>query len=459
MIKKHEMTSKNIFLCHFKTGERDGVSLEIEKRAKILGSLGATVFYITGMDGLRRKNACVVEELNAETSYNRFLRQQCFRQPYFDENTMLMLYAQLESAAYKKLQRFFLEHQPVMVFVHNMFSHGCNLPASTALLKILDTYETPAVAVHHDFWYERDSLQKPQYPFIRAILAAHPPKREYILKHQVINSLACEEIQRRRGISAEVIGDYFDFRQPLPQPDAYVNDLASTLDIGPDDIVILHATRITGHKVIENALLFAHKLERVLQDRAPITLSGKHFTRDSRVVILFPNFVEPEASTYHRTLLAYQESLEVKAIWASRKFLPERRQLDGRKIYSFWDSYGLADLVTYTSVQEGFGNQFLEAVYFQKIPVILEYPVFEKDLKHEGYEYVSLGSSSRLQPENGLNLATPASVRAAVAQVIELLRNEASLNRLVEKNFSIARTHHDTTLLQADLEALVEKFV
>ena len=37
---------------------------------------------------------------------------------------------------------------------------------------------------------------------------------------------------------------------------------------------------------------------------------------------------------------------------------------DGRKIYTLWDIYPQADLITYPSVYEGFGNAFLEAIYF-----------------------------------------------------------------------------------------------
>ena len=164
------MNKKRIALLHFKTGERDGVSLEIEKRAKILTSLGAEVFYITGSDGLQRKNAYLIEGLNAETSYNRFLREQCFRQTSFDESALVALYYQLELKVYRELQQAFVDLQPDMVFVHNVFSHGCNLPATTALVKVLDHHEIPTITVHHDFWYEREQLLFPKYPFIQEIL-------------------------------------------------------------------------------------------------------------------------------------------------------------------------------------------------------------------------------------------------------------------------------------------------
>jgi hypothetical protein len=294
---------KNIILAHYKTGERDGVSLEMEKRSRILQELGAEVFFLTGADGLERQNSFVIEALEAETAYNRFLREQCFRQAHFDESAMVALYYQLEVEIYQQIKQVFDRVEPDMLFIHNMFSHGCNLPASTALLKVLDKYEVPTVAVHHDFWYEREQLQKPRYAFIQEILDVHPPKRDYILKHQVINSFACEETEERRGLRPEVIGDYFDFSQPIPQADDYNKDLRAAFGIRDNDLLILHATRITGHKVIENALLFAHGLEKQLHAAAPLQLDGKEFSPDSRVVVLFPNFVEPEAAEYFRSSL------------------------------------------------------------------------------------------------------------------------------------------------------------
>ncbi|MCP4401065.1 MAG: hypothetical protein GY801_27680 [bacterium] len=446
---------KNIILAHYKTGERDGVSLEIEKRSKILQELGAEVFYVTGSDGLNRQNAFVIEALGAETNYNHFLREQCFRQGHFDESIMVALYHQLEIEIYTQIRQVFDTIDPDMIFIHNMFSHGCNLPATTALLKILDKYEVPTVAVHHDFWYEREQLQHPCYAFIQEILDVLPPKREYILKHQVINSFACEKTQERRAIQSEIIGDYFDFHQAIPQIDDYNKDLRSAFGIRDDDLLLLHATRITGHKVIENALLFAHELEKQLKTSAPLRIVGKEFGPDSRVVILFPNFVEPEAAEYFQALTTYQKALPVHAVWGSERFSFARRDGNGVKTYSFWDSYVSADMVTYTSIQEGFGNQLLEAVYFKKIPVLMEYPVFEKDLKQEGYEYISLGPSTELHPQNGLRLTNHENARHAATQTVRILQDEDAITRIVEKNFRIAQEHHDVSLLREDFAALI----
>ena len=54
---------------------------------------------------------------------------------------------------------------------------------------------------------------------------------------------------------------------------------------------------------------------------------------------------------------------------------------DGRKIYTLADIYPHADLVTYPSSIEGFGNGFLEAIYYKRPLVVNNYSIYESDIK------------------------------------------------------------------------------
>ncbi len=443
-----------IAFIHYRTGERDGVSLEIEKRAEILQKAGHEVFYITGFDGLERKNVFLIKELDIKTSYNKFLREDCFYNGLFEENFMISLYFQLENKIYKKLNKAFERLKPELVFVHNIFSHAYNLPATTALLKVLDKHQVKTVAVNHDFWFERPYFQKPKYFFIKEILQSLPPVRPYIIKQQVINSLAQEEILSRRGIKAELIGDYFEYSKPLAKIDDFNRDLREYFGIKKDDLLVLHATRITQRKNIENAFVFARELEKALRKLAPIKILGRTFKRTSRVVVLLPNFVEVDALPYYKEIKKLAEKIKLNVIFAWEKFMPERKEENGVKIYSFWDAYPFADLITYTSSWEGFGNQFLEAVHFKKLPVVFEYPVFERDLKKEGYEYISLGKE--LKRRNGLAFVPKERIKNAVEKTINLLTKPEKIKQIVEKNFKIAQKNHSLEKLEAELKALIK---
>ena len=66
------------------------------------------------------------------------------------------------------------------------------------------------------------------------------------------------------------------------------------------------------------------------------------------------------------------------------------RPADGRKIYNLFDIYPHADLITYPSTIEGFGNAFLEAVYF-KIPILVNrYSIYTIDIKPKGFRAIEI---------------------------------------------------------------------
>jgi hypothetical protein len=97
----------------------------------------------------------------------------------------------------------------------------------------------------------------------------------------------------------------------------------------------------------------------------------------------------------------------------------------------------------------------MSEVYNRDIHLSLKH-LFEKDLKREGYEYISLGSSKQLTIKNGLRLMERNSILQAVDQAIKILQEEQAIKAIVEKNFQIAREHHDVALLRKDLEELIK---
>ena len=63
---------------------------------------------------------------------------------------------------------------------------------------------------------------------------------------------------------------------------------------------------------------------------------------------------------------------------------------DGRRIHTLADVYPAADFVTYPSVFEGFGNAFLEAVYFGRPILVNNYSTYEVDIRPRGFRVVWL---------------------------------------------------------------------
>ena len=63
---------------------------------------------------------------------------------------------------------------------------------------------------------------------------------------------------------------------------------------------------------------------------------------------------------------------------------------NGKKIYTLNDIYPQADLITYPSTFEGFGNAFLEAIYFGKPIVVNSYSIYSMDIKPKGFDVIEL---------------------------------------------------------------------
>ena len=62
----------------------------------------------------------------------------------------------------------------------------------------------------------------------------------------------------------------------------------------------------------------------------------------------------------------------------------------GQKVYTLFDVYPHADLVTYPSHYEGFGNAFLEAIYFSKPVVVNTYAVYARDIDPLGFKTIEM---------------------------------------------------------------------
>ena len=61
----------------------------------------------------------------------------------------------------------------------------------------------------------------------------------------------------------------------------------------------------------------------------------------------------------------------------------------GKKLYTLWDVYPACDLVTYPSTYEGYGNAFVEAIYFRRPIVVNRYSIFEADIEPKGFDVIA----------------------------------------------------------------------
>lgn len=437
-----------IGLCHFRVGETDGVSLEIDKCRKVLEQLGHQIFLCAGR--CRNGEAFVIPELALDHPEVVQIRKNAF-QRLADYPSEDALYEHIEDVAARieaGVKRFVSSHNLDLLIVHNIWSLPINIPATLGVWRAIQNFHLPAIAHHHDFYWEKDDYRSPTCTLVRNLLAEHYPPRDPHVTHIVINRLAQKEL-RQRGVSAVVVPNVFDFGAPLIRDDALSAILRERMGLSSADVVFLQATRVVRRKGIEIAVeLLARLALPEYQEALAKRVRARGGGSRARPVLLLPNLVEdPE---YHAALQARIAQLGVDARFVSDRVALER----GPAQFSFWDTYLCADFVTYPSLQEGWGNQLLEAIW-AKLPVALyEYPVFRSDIAPVGFRYVSLGSSHE-RDEMGLARVPEPVLRRAAREVADLLASPEHYRQVVEHNFALGKTHFSLETLAKHLDRLV----
>ena len=121
----------------------------------------------------------------------------------------------------------------------------------------------------------------------------------------------------------------------------------------------------------------------------------------------------------------------------------ERAKANGHKIYSLWDIYPHADLVTYPSTYEGFGNALLELIYFKRLAVINRYPVYNADIGPLGFDFIELDG---FVDDDAVKLTH------------ELLNDPDRVKEMVDKNYAIAQENFSLEVLESKLRELIAEF-
>jgi glycosyltransferase involved in cell wall biosynthesis len=228
----------------------------------------------------------------------------------------------------------------------------------------------PVIAHHHDFAWERERfVVSAVNDYLRAAFPGAQPNVE----HVVINSMAQKELARRCSRSSVIIPNVHDFETPASGLDDYNYDLRQEIGLSPDDWFILQPTRVVARKGIEHAI----ELVRRLKDPR------------AKLVVSHPAGDEGNAYMDMLTDRIADAAIDVRFI-ADRVGEFRSQTADGRKIYTLLDVYPHADLVTYPSYYEGFGNAFLEAVYFRKPVVVNSYAVYARDIEPLGFKTIRM---------------------------------------------------------------------
>lgn len=396
----------------------DGVSLESAKWAEVFWEDRHVSFWYAGRLDRAADISMCVSEAYFQHPENQWINRQVWgsdtRSPLVSRR-IRDLAEYLKSTLYDFVERFDIS---VMV-IQNALTIPIHIPLGVAITEFLIETEMPAIAHHHDFYWERSRYQISAAQDYTEM--AFPPRIPH-LQHVVINQAARDEIAWRKGLPSVLIPNVLDFHTE-PMMDGYAADIRSAIGLAPEDKLILQPTRIVPRKGIEHAITLLRRL------------------KDPRCKLVVSHRAGDEGDEYRNQIveLASDEGIDLH-LFGDR--ISDLRQLDGdgNKIYILRDLYPYADLVTFPSLYEGFGNAFLEAVYYRVPIMINRYSVFVRDIEPKGF---------RLPTLDGLV------TRDVVKQVHRLLDDPDYRQDMVDHNFEVAKRYYSYPVLRYALQALM----
>lgn len=398
----------------------DGVSLETEKWATVLSELGHTCFYFAGDSDRDPERNYIVEEALFKHPEIEEIYVACFdnniRRPEITTKIHLIK-DYLKSHLYKFLKQFDIS----LLIVENALAIPLNIPLGLALTELIIETNLQTIAHHHDFFWERKRfLVNCVWDYLNMAFPPHLPP----IHHVVINSSAANQLALRTGISSTLIPNVMDFDHPPEKPNGYTQDIRQALGVLPGEKLLLQPTRVVPRKGIE------HAIEIVKRLKIPSRLIISHASGD-------------EGYSYEKHLRDYAELLSVSVNFVWDIIREQRGTLpDGRKIYTLWDLYPHADLVTYPSDIEGFGNAFLEAVYYRRPIVVNSYSIFDIDLKPKGFHVISFDGYITDQ---------------TIEQIQQVLTDDQLAQQITEINYDVGKKFYSCSVLERKLQTLLSE--
>ena len=397
----------------------DGVSLEAKKWSDLLKEDGHEVFWYAGRLDHSPHNSFCIPEAHFNHPEIQWINQRIWGRTRRDSLTTRRI-RDVSEYLKETIHDFVNELDLSMLIIQNALTIPMNLPLGMALSEFLMESDIPAIAHHHDFFWERSRFM---VNAVNDYLEMAFPPRDKELRHVVINQNGQELLAWRKGLSSTLVPNVLDFDSPPGEPDEFAADFRERIGLKEDDILFLQPTRVVPRKGIEHAI----NLLSMLNDPR------------CKLVITHDSGDEGYEYEYMLRKLAARENVDVRFVGTQ---VSDIRQLDedGQKIYTLWDIYPHADFVTYPSLYEGFGNAFLEAVYF-KIPMLVNrYDIFMRDIEPKGFSVISM--DGYMTPE-------------VADQVQHLLENPEIRENIVEHNYEQARKFYSYSVLRRKLQTVI----
>jgi glycosyltransferase involved in cell wall biosynthesis len=422
MVDRKTPPAKNVGFVSTRFSGTDGVSLEACKWAALFEENGCRCFWFAGEVDRGQTESFIVPEAHFQHEKNRWINDQVLgtkqRSPLVTR-TIHELRSLLKGQLHRFISRFHID----LIIAENVLTIPMHLPLGLALTEAIAETQIPAISHNHDFYWER--VRYAVTAVADYLRMAFPPTLSN-LRHVVINSEAQEQLALRAGIASTIIPNVLDFERPPASSPAGAAAFREAIGLSDTDRMILQPTRVIRRKGIEHAIALVRALD---DDRNKLVVS--HEAGD-------------EGFEYARWLeeTARESGVDLRFV---RHRIADPWTEGGRRNCrcTLWDVYPYADFITYPSLYEGFGNAFLEAVYFQKPLLINRYSTFVRDIEPLGFDLIVMDGYLS---------------GAVVSRVREALQDPDRRKAMVLRNYAVAARHYSYRVLKDQLNGLLRPF-
>lgn len=399
----------------------DGVTFETVKWEVVLEKLGHDVRLVAGDVDALRPNTRLIPPMHFTHPPVLEVTAAAF-DPATDRGELLRKIRRLADQLLPPLRDWVVRNDLDALIVENAWAIPMHLPLGVALRDLAAETGLPAIGHHHDYWWERERFAGCVVPDV--LEAAFPPDLPNV-RHVSINSLAARELLARRGLRTMVVPNVFDFEQPRPRAarrDRVRAQLRGELGMADRGLLVVQPTRVVPRKGIELAIELVGRLD------------------DPDAILLITSPAGDEGTDYLVTLDRLADRWNVRLRYAADRFAPDHVGKRISPAHSLSDAYLAADLITYPSLYEGFGNALVEALFYGTPLVVNRYAVYDADIRPLGLRLIEI--------DGAITDDTVAEVRAVLADPERRARDG-------RHNFRIGREHLGYDVLRGRLSELL----
>lgn len=403
--------AKIVFLS-FRLKAQDGVSVEAEKWIEIFREWDCEVHRVAGHIPNPGANDHVLPELNFHNPQIESFTQKVFSSAGSaaeDEEGL----ARLTETVQAGINGVLGELAPDILILENVLSLPLNLPLTISLCRYLEDSGIPAIAVHHDFYWQDASYSNCS---LDGLLARYLPPSLPSIRHMTINQFSREELYQRTGLTATCIRNCFDFGT-VRQQDQFNMSLRSDLGIRDEEVMFLQPTRVIERKGIDRSIDFIDEFASTCGKQARLVITG------------------PCEHKYDDSFEKLCRAASVEVLHVPNWFGNYRNQPGAKTPYDIRDAYACCDMVIFPSNREGFGNPVLESVVHKKPLLVTLFPSLE-ELHAYGFQFLILDEY-------------------AVDRTIKLLDYPLLMVEMVNRNFEVGRKHFSVGTLKENIAELV----